>query len=157
MSLRYPMAITYSLSTVTDSVTSGQQKLISYNLEAGTNNIEVWLGTGSGETIHLVTERWGKDQGSFLRPLYELILHIKIPQSRVTSKLLQVLRLSIILRLGLGSQHMNLGETHSTYRILCPTRLQTLLSSSVVKPGLGSWWRASRQNYVPSRVLHTLK
>ena len=51
------MAITYSLSTVTDSVTSRQQKLISYNLEAGTNNIEVWLGTGSGETIHLVTER----------------------------------------------------------------------------------------------------
>ena len=51
------MAITYSLSTVTDSMTSGQQKFISHNLEAGTNNIEVWLGTGSGETIHLVTER----------------------------------------------------------------------------------------------------
>ena len=54
---QYPVAITYSLSTVTDSVTSGQQKFISHNLEAGTNNIEVWLGTGSGETIHLVTER----------------------------------------------------------------------------------------------------
>lgn len=51
------MAITYSLSMVTDSVTYGQQKFISHNLEAGTNAIEVWSGTGSGETIHLVTGR----------------------------------------------------------------------------------------------------
>lgn len=41
---QYPMAITYSLSTVTDSVTYGQQKFISHNLEAVTNNIEVWSG-----------------------------------------------------------------------------------------------------------------
>lgn len=51
------MAITYPLSTETDSVTHGQQKFISHNLEAGTNTTEVWSGTGSGETIHLVTER----------------------------------------------------------------------------------------------------
>lgn len=49
------MAITYSLSTVTDSVAYGQQELISHNLEASKYTIQVW--SGSGETTLLVTER----------------------------------------------------------------------------------------------------